>query len=178
MMDSDAMADCDFDPLAAMFGETPPPLPVADHQTASTDELGDLLGITSRAVTELGRRGVLQRHAVGIWPVRDSVRAYCAHLREQAAGRAGSTTLTAERVRVAREQADALEMKNAIQRREMLPAREVESAWGEVLRGVRAAMLALPSRIQERLPHLTRHDTSEIDHEVRAALEEAGNADA
>jgi phage terminase Nu1 subunit (DNA packaging protein) len=35
-------------------------------------------------------------------------------------------------------------------------------------------MLAVPSRVQQRLPHLTAHDVAEIDAEVRAALIEIG----
>jgi phage terminase Nu1 subunit (DNA packaging protein) len=31
-------------------------------------------------------------------------------------------------------------------------------------------LLAVPSRVQQRLPHLTAHDVAEIDREVRAML--------
>jgi len=44
-----------------------------------------------------------------------------------------------------------------------------------VLRTVRAGMLSVPSRAAQRLPHLSAHDVSEIDLEVRAALTEIGN---
>lgn len=56
----------------------------------------------------------------------------------------------------------------------------VEAEWSGVLRTVRAGMLAVPSRVQQRLPHLTAHDVAQIDAEVRAALVEVGgrNADA
>jgi phage terminase Nu1 subunit (DNA packaging protein) len=43
-----------------------------------------------------------------------------------------------------------------------------------VLRTVRAGMLAVPSRVSQRLPHLSAHDVSEIDAEIRAALTEIG----
>jgi phage terminase Nu1 subunit (DNA packaging protein) len=36
-------------------------------------------------------------------------------------------------------------------------------------------MLAVPSRVSQRLPHLTAHDLAEIDAEVRAALTEVGS---
>jgi phage terminase Nu1 subunit (DNA packaging protein) len=35
---------------------------------------------------------------------------------------------------------------------------------------VRAGLLAVPSRVAARLPHLTAHDILEIDREIRAAL--------
>lgn len=164
----------DFDLL---LGITTPATADAEHhawpQTATTGELADLLGISTRMVTELAQKGTIRRLHPGVWPVRESVRSYCAHLRQGAAGRTDSGSLTAERVRVATAQADALEMKNATARREMIPAREVEAAWAATLREVRAALLALPSRIQQRLGHLTAHDVSEIDRELRDALAEA-----
>jgi phage terminase Nu1 subunit (DNA packaging protein) len=53
---------------------------------------------------------------------------------------------------------------------------EVEAAWSGALRTIRAGMLAVPSRVAARLPHLTTHDVSEIDNEVRAALTEIGES--
>ncbi len=143
-------------------------------EALDAEHLGDLLGVSGRTVRDLAKRGILSKSGNG-FPARESARAYCAHLRAQAAGRGGSVNLTQERVRVAREQADSLALKNAIARGEMLSAREVERAWSSVLRDVRSAMLALPSRIQQRLPHLSKDDVSGIDLEVRAALEEASN---
>lgn len=39
----------------------------------------------------------------------------------------------------------------------------VEREWSDVLRQVRAGMLAVPSRVAARLPHLTPQDIREID---------------
>ncbi len=39
-----------------------------------------------------------------------------------------------------------------------------------MLRTVRASMLAVPSRISQRLPDITPHDVTEIDAEVREVL--------
>jgi phage terminase Nu1 subunit (DNA packaging protein) len=47
--------------------------------------------------------------------------------------------------------------------------------WSGILRKVRAAILAVPSRVAARLPHLSRADVAEIDAEVRAALTEMGD---
>lgn len=65
----------------------------------------------------------------------------------------------------------------AEQRGSLLDAEAVERAWVDVLRQVRKAMLALPSRVQRRLPHQTAHDVAEIDAEVRAVLTDFGNSD-
>jgi phage terminase Nu1 subunit (DNA packaging protein) len=81
---------------------------------------------------------------------------------------------TKERARLARAQADLAELKAAKQRSLLLDAAAVETEWSGVLRTVRAGMLAVPSRVAQRLPHLTPHDVAEIDAEVRAALIEIG----
>ena len=90
--------------------------------------------------------------------------------------RAASLALvTKERARLAKAQADAMEIKNARQRGALIDAEAVEREWSDVLRQVRAGMLAVPSRVAARLPHLTPHDVSEIDAEVRAVLAETAS---
>ena len=81
-----------------------------------------------------------------------------------------------ERARLARAQADLAEQKLARQRGALLEAEVVERAWADVLRDVRAGMLAVPSRCAARLPHLTAHDVAEIDAEIRAVLAEIGTS--
>jgi phage terminase Nu1 subunit (DNA packaging protein) len=108
----------------------------------------------------------------------ESAQAYCKHLRDLATGRGGDEAIasaTAERARLAREQADHIALKNAMARRELVSAAEVEAAWGGVLRTVRAGCLAVPSRCAARLPQLSKHDVAEIDAEIRAALTEVGS---
>jgi phage terminase Nu1 subunit (DNA packaging protein) len=64
------------------------------------------------------------------------------------------------RARLAESQATLVELKAAKLRGELVDAAEVEKVWGGVLRTVRAAMLAVPSRCAARLPHLTAADAS------------------
>jgi phage terminase Nu1 subunit (DNA packaging protein) len=77
-----------------------------------------------------------------------------------------------QRARLASAQADLAELKAKALRGVLLDAAEVERTWGGVLRTIRAAMLAVPSRIGARLPHLTAVDIDAIDREVRDALVE------
>jgi len=140
-------------------------------ETAATAEIADLLGVSLRTIGELTQKGILPKAARGRYPVRDAVRAYAAHLREQAAGRTGSTTLTAERIRVATAQAEKLELANAVARGEMVPSRQIHTEWAGILRDVRACLLAVSSRCGASLPHLTTHDVATIDTEIRVALE-------
>lgn len=155
----------------------PAPDPNAPGKPVPAAHLGALLGISERAARELGRRGVVPRDGDGLFPVRACVRAYCAHLREAAAGRGGTgatSGLARERVRLVREQADKTELANGLTRRELVPAAEVEAEWSRVCVALRARLLALPSRVQQRLAHLTAAEVATIDREVRDALTELG----
>jgi len=139
-------------------------------------ELAALLGITRQRVSELARSGILKRVAPARFDMCEAVKAYCANLREQA-GRAGRPSLggdelKAQKIRQARESADKLEIQNQAARRELVPAIEVQREWESILRGVRAGLLAVPSRVATRLGHLTAHDLSEMDLEIRAVLAE------
>jgi phage terminase Nu1 subunit (DNA packaging protein) len=81
---------------------------------------------------------------------------------------------TIERARLAAAQADLAEQKLAHQRGALLDARTVRAEWSAILRGVRAGVLAAPSRVAARLPHLSAHDVATIDGELRAVLAELG----
>jgi len=142
----------------------------------STVELADWLGVSERAISDYVRKGIIARSAPGKFKLRESVKAVTSHLRELSAQRgASSAGLTAQRERIAREQADKLEMQNAATRRELLPAQVVADEWASILRLVRSRMLATPSRIQQQLGHLSAHDLDIIDREIRDALEELAN---
>src|SRR5262249_37717061 len=81
---------------------------------------------------------------------------------------------TKQRARLAAAQANLAELKAAKLRGELVEAAVVEAEWCGVLRMVRARMLAVPSRVGARLPHLSKHDVAEIDQEIRSALSEIG----
>lgn len=147
-------------------------------EVGSAKDLASFLGVSQRTVRELAERNIAVRATrKGTYDLTASVRAYCAHLRDVAAGRGGEdkvAALTSERARLAREQADAAALKNATLRGTMLPAAAVELEWAEILRTVRAGMLAVPSRVQQRAGHLTAAEVAIIDREVRDVLSELG----
>lgn len=140
--------------------------------TVSGAELGDWLGLTANRVNALARDGVLPRDADKRFPLRASIRAYCEHARAGATGRRADSELAAEKLRLAKEQADKIAFANARARSELIAAAEVEREWAGVLRDVRAAFLALPSRAAGKLGHLTPHDLAALDAEVRDVLME------
>lgn len=139
-------------------------------------DLGALLGVSARTIRDLAQDGVVVKLDKGRYDRDASILSYCTRLREVAAGRGGESgvaTLTAERARLAREQADAAALKNAALRGDMLSAADVTASWRAILTGVRSRLMAVASRVGARTPHLTRADIEIIDSEVREALEEA-----
>jgi phage terminase Nu1 subunit (DNA packaging protein) len=150
----------------------------APDNSATAADLAAFWGISRQAVNALARRGVITRQGRG-FRLADSTLRYCAHLRDLATGRGGESAIasaTAERARLLKGQADAVEIKNAALRGETLPAAEVANRWASILRRVQVGVLAASSRCAGRLPHLTRHDVAEIDAELRAVLTELGRS--
>jgi len=146
--------------------------------SVSAEVLADILGVHERTIRDLATRGLVVKASRGAYAKRESIRAYCHHLREMAAARghhAPGNSLTAERVREAKERADNLALRNGQIRRELVAAAEVAREWSEILRMLRSRMLALPGRVQQRLGNLTPHDVATLDREIRDALAEMGN---
>ena len=88
------------------------------------------LGVSGKTAYELAKAGIVVRAGRGLYKLEESVTRYCAHTRRTAAQRGGEASLEAmreERIRIAREQADALALKNKAARGEMLDAAAVEA---------------------------------------------------
>ena len=117
-----------------------------DDKGVSAATVAGYLGISARAVADLGKRGIAVKAGPGCWRLRESVSRYCDDLRRQAKGKGGELA-AAERGRLASAQADLVALRVAKQRGGLLDAREVEREWTDVLRVVRSGMLALPSRV-------------------------------
>ena len=117
-----------------------------DDKGVSAATVAGYLGISARAVADLGKRGIAVKAGPGCWRLRESVSRYCDDLRRQAKGKGGESA-AAERGRLASAQADLVALRVAKQRGGLLDAREVEREWTDVLRVVRSGMLALPSRV-------------------------------
>lgn len=144
-------------------------------------DLCNLLRITPAALTGLVKRDLAVRLGHDAYDLSETVGRYTEHLRGVASGRGGeeqALTLTGERARLARAQADAQELKNATLRGELVSASEVERAWADILRGLRSQLLAMPSRLRADLGHLTAADVAAIDRQMRDLLTELGDSDA
>lgn len=130
-----------------------------------TEELATLLGLSVRHVDMLAKRGVFHKTAPARFDARQAISAYAAYARK-----GGNADLDAEALRLKREQADKLAIQNAAARRELLPAVEVQRAWTETARDLRAAILAIPARVAANLG-LSRASAVDLDAEIRLALE-------
>ena len=143
-------------------------------ESVSASELGDLLGLSVKAIATHAASKVLVRAERGRYELRASVRNYCEHMRKSASGR--SSPAIAERARLVSAQADSAELKLKVARGLYLPADEVEATWSDALRRVRAGMLTVPTRVSVRVPHLTPDIINEVYLEVRDVLTEIGEA--
>lgn len=139
----------------------------------SAGELVRLFQATVQTITKLAREGIVVRTGRGKYDREKSITNYICHLRDTAAGRGGSDgvqTLTDERARLAKEQADHAALKNEQLRGELVKAVDVEAAWAGIVSDLRSGLLAIPTRVQQRIPTLSSADAMTIDAEIRETL--------
>ena len=151
------------------------------EEAISAQALAELTGLSTRRLRELAEKGVLPRTPKGLYPHPAAIRAYCAGLREAAAGRGsdekGGQELVRERALLAREQREAQALKNAIVRGEMIDASEAEKRWADEMVRLRSRLLAVPTDIAQAMPHMTKHDVAIVDRNLRDAMDEASRVD-
>jgi hypothetical protein len=61
---------------------------------------------------------------------------------------------------------------------ELLERSQVDRVWAQSVTIAKTALLGVPSRVKERIPHLTLDEIGTITELIRSALEEVANADA
>jgi terminase small subunit / prophage DNA-packing protein len=123
-------------------------------------EFGELVGITQQAVSDLARRGVLKPNVTGLaW-----LRAYCSHLREEAAGRAG--VLADASAALKNVQREEVELRVALKRREAAPVSVIALVLAKVGRQCAGILDGLIPAIRRRWPSVTAEQLKFIDAEV------------
>ena len=141
---------------------------MTDLDEISVSELQRLLGLSRQGLSELVAGKIIVRGKKrGRYQLQASVSGYCAHLREQAAGRGGDTGADV-RARLGAAQADLAAEKVKIMRGEVLPTAEVETYWRGKLRSFRNRVLAVPSRVKD----LSARQSVTLSSELRACLDE------
>ena len=160
---------------------------------ATQVEVGLHLDLPDRAIRALIDRGILPAARRGDLDIDACRVAYIRHLRETAAGRAagpGADDLTAERARLAREQADHFALKNASLRLELLPRSDITRAVTAAFQIVRDRLTALPTRlaaplagcsdpaaVRARLSDAVATVLDELAEERIVSIEEPADAD-
>lgn len=124
---------------------------------------GDLVGISQPAVSDLISRGVLPKDScAGEWLI-----AYCAHLREVAAGRGdGSIDLARERALLAREQRQKVALQNAETRKEIAPRTMLVMVLARAGTKIGAKLDALIPQLKRIAPHLGPKGLALIEAEI------------
>jgi len=147
------------------------------HKVGGQD-LCKLFDLSPAGLSDLKKRGIVVHHGHDTYDLESSVTAYVTHLRGIAAGWGTAdqaAQLTAERARLAKEQADAQALKNAKMRGELVEASEVERTWAGVLRQLRARILAVPSRLRSEFSDIDPQTIHAMDRALRVTLTEIGN---
>lgn len=140
----------------------------------SASELAAILGVSRQSITTFAADGRVVKASYREFDLRASVTAYCAHLREIAAGRSNGEDgpdLVAERARLAKEQADAQEMKNAMMRGELLKREDVDAAVVAAFSRVRTRMIGLPPKLAPVV--MTAESPAEAQRMMRESVYEA-----
>lgn len=149
---------------------------------ATIVEIAKHIGVTPKYVQDLINEGVIDRKDRGTYDINECRDAYIKKLREAAAGRAnsGDLNLTDERARLAKEQADAKEMENAITRGELVYIEDVAKRVEVALSKVKTKMLAIPTKVA---PEAAAADNAKevqalIERHIIEALNELSGIDA
>jgi len=133
--------------------------------------MAHLLGVSIRRVNQLAAEGMAVKTAPGTFDAAATIQAYIAHITGKAGNRESTLDLTAERARLAKEQADQIALKNTLARGETLDAEAVAREWEGIIADVRSAMLAVPGRLRRRAGSaLDSAVIGLVDHEIREAL--------
>lgn len=144
------------------------------ENNVSAKALGEWLDTSERTVRELAEKGIAVRTGRGRYDLKQSVINHIRHLREVSAGRGGEKQildLTAERARLAKEQADGQELKNAQLRGELLHVDEVVANWSDIYRRFTARLVAVSDRITARMS-VPAEIAQAFDREIRESLNE------
>lgn len=134
-----------------------------------TAQIALLLGLTTRRVNQLAEEGVTVRSGHGAFDGPASIQNYVASVANRAKDGEAALNKEYEDARLRKEQADNFEIRNAKLRKELLPIDEVSRVWSEQISEVRSGMLAVVSRVRQRVS-LSAEDAVVLDEEIREAM--------
>lgn len=114
---------------------------------ATLSDCASHLGIDQSVLSRLIKESVLDKQDRGKYDV-DAVRLqYLKHIRNLAGNNNNNLELGAERARLAKEQADAKEMENAVERGDLVYIEKVAKQFEQQLTKARNKLLAAPTKV-------------------------------
>jgi phage terminase Nu1 subunit (DNA packaging protein) len=130
--------------------------------------IAQLLKLTERRVQQLVQDGVLPRPQKRMYDPVICVHAYIDYLRKLATG-AGEMSLTDERTRLTKLQADLAEIDLRKATGEMISTRKAMLYWGKVVASVRQRLLGLPTRLA---PVVSSRSVQQVKERLEVAIHE------
>ena len=135
-------------------------------------EFALLIGVSEAKVSQLASDGTLEPNG----SAHDWLVAYCARLREVAAGRQseelGGLDLVQERAALAREQRVSYEIRNAVARGQFAPIGVLSETLAAASQSVVDRIDQLPSLLRKACPDLPNEARDQIDAVIAAARNE------
>ena len=140
---------------------------------ASQSEISSKLGINVATFKDFVARGIIEERDRGQYTLEECAKQYLSHLREIAAGRmtTDGLNLADERARLAKEQADAKEMENMVDRGELLYMDDVIKDFEEQLMNCKTKLLATPTKIAAEV--FASRDVQEVQELMEEAIKDA-----
>lgn len=142
------------------------------QQPCTQAAFGELIGVSQPAVSEMVTREILTPGQTA----HQWLLAYCAHMREQAAGRGADGELAFQRSELARVSRERAEIKLALERRQYAPVALIEQVLATVGRGIVGVLEPLHVNLHRQCPALTPEDLKVIQAEVSRACDLAASA--
>lgn len=140
--------------------------------------IAQLLKLSERRIQQLVKDGIIPRPVKGEYEPIGCIHGYIDYLKKLAAGN-GELSLTDERTRLTKYQADLAEIQLKKERGELITSAIAIEAWGRVVSAVRQKLLALSTRLApvvattQSLPEIKER----IDSATHEVLNELANPD-
>jgi phage terminase Nu1 subunit (DNA packaging protein) len=142
------------------------------ERQGSQQELAELIGVSEARVSQIVGEGIVERGAT----LRAQLLAYCAWVREVAAGRGsaeiGGLDLVQERAALAREQRMGIEIKNAVLRGEFAPISVLAEVLATASQSIVERFDQLPGLLKKSCPDLPDAAREQVMTALAAARNE------
>ena len=152
---------------------------MADRNTYPIAVIASVLDLSERHIRRLAEDGVIPKpQDKGRWDLIKCVRGYVRFLRERAFGKeASATDLHSERTRLAKAQADRIEIEVGEMRGEYIQIEWVVDCWQNFTANAKSKLLGVPSKTASQV--LAAKDFGEVEQiikiEITEALQELAN---